>query len=62
MAFLQALESDVVRENLSHWIDLVFGFKQKGKEALASINVFHPATYYGFDLSTISDPVARRAR
>jgi hypothetical protein len=58
----QALESDYVRENLNQWIDLIFGYKQKGKEALEAINVFHPATYYGFDLNSIMDPVQREAR
>ncbi len=58
----QALESDHVREHLCHWIDLVFGYKQKGKEAVAAVNVFHPSTYYGFDLNTIKDPVQRSAR
>lgn len=39
----QALESEFVRKNLHHWIDLIFGFKQKGKAAIEAINVFHPA-------------------
>lgn len=38
-----ALEADIVREVLSYWIDLVFGFRQTGKSAVEAINVFHPA-------------------
>ena len=58
----QALESFWVQKNLHHWIDLIFGYQQKGAAAVEAINVFHPATYYGFDLSTIQDPVQRQAR
>ena len=32
-------------QELSHWIDLVFGYKQTGQEAKDAVNVFHPATY-----------------
>lgn len=39
----QALESDIIRKQLHYWIDLIFGFKQKGNAAVSAINVFHPA-------------------
>ncbi|KAM6218970.1 lysosomal-trafficking regulator isoform 2-T2 [Rhynchocyon petersi] len=57
----QALESDCVSQNICQWIDLVFGYKQKGKASVQAINVFHPATYFGMDVSAVEDPVQRRA-
>jgi hypothetical protein len=42
----QALESEIVRKNLNHWIDLIFGFKQNGNAAIDAINVFHPAVSF----------------
>ncbi|XP_019382698.1 PREDICTED: lysosomal-trafficking regulator isoform X1 [Gavialis gangeticus] len=57
----QTLESDHVSQTICHWIDLVFGYKQKGKASVQAINVFHPATYFGMDVSAVEDPVQRRA-
>uniref|UniRef100_A0A8C9TXB8 Lysosomal trafficking regulator n=1 Tax=Scleropages formosus TaxID=113540 RepID=A0A8C9TXB8_SCLFO len=57
----QALESDLVSQTLCQWIDLVFGIKQKGKAAVQAVNVFHPATYFGVDVSAVEDPVQQRA-
>ncbi|XP_011866548.1 PREDICTED: lysosomal-trafficking regulator isoform X3 [Vollenhovia emeryi] len=61
LAHRAALESDIVREVLPYWIDLVFGFRQTGRPAIEAINVFHPATYYGFDVEQITDPLERQA-
>jgi len=57
----QALESDHVTANLHKWIDLVFGHKQTGQAAFDAVNVFHPATYFGMDPSTVADPLKRVA-
>lgn len=56
----EALECDHVSENLHHWIDLIFGFKQRGPEAIKADNLFYYLTYEGaVDLEAIADRVER---
>ena len=42
-----SLESNFTNENIHNWIDLIFGYKQQGKEAIESNNVFHNLSYQG---------------
>ena len=59
---LQALECDYVSTHLHEWIDLIFGYKQTGEEALKAHNVFHHLFYEGaVDIDKIEDPVKRNA-
>ncbi|GMI75866.1 Beach-Domain Homolog C2 [Hibiscus trionum] len=57
-----ALESEHVSAHLHEWIDLIFGYKQRGKEAISANNVFSYITYEGaVNIDKISDPVQQRA-
>ena len=57
-----ALESAHTSQRLSEWIDLIFGYAQRGPRAVAATNVYVHLTYAGaVDLASISDPVAREA-
>jgi hypothetical protein len=58
----QALESEWVSQHLHAWVDLVFGYKQRGPAAVAADNVFYYLTYAGgVDIDAIEEPALRKA-
>jgi len=49
-----------VSKSVNHWIDLIFGYKQKGKLAVDALNVFYYITYEdGLDLNSVMTESAR---
>ena len=58
----EALESKYVSEHIHLWIDLIFGYRQRGPAAKSALNLFMPLTYSGeVDLDAITDPMLRAA-
>ena len=39
------LESDIISYNINNWIDLVFGYKARGKDAELANNIFTESSY-----------------
>uniref|UniRef100_A0A8C2FWZ2 Neurobeachin-like 2 n=1 Tax=Cyprinus carpio TaxID=7962 RepID=A0A8C2FWZ2_CYPCA len=67
--FIQGALSDLklcriehVSAHLHEWIDLIFGYKQRGPEAVEALNVFYYCTYEGaVDLDAIANETERKA-
>ena len=45
----EMLESPEISENIHNWIDLIFGYKQKGKEAKKIYNLFAKESYEEYE-------------
>jgi hypothetical protein len=45
LIFKKILESAKISQNLNYWIDLIFGYKMNGIEAIKSYNTFRKACY-----------------
>jgi hypothetical protein len=52
----RSFEKDAVSNKLNNWIDLIFGYKQKGKAAVEAMNIYFPLTYENaINLEKVSD-------
>lgn len=46
-------ESDYASEHIHEWIDLIFGYKQRGQAGIDADNLFYHLTYEGKKISRI---------
>ena len=53
----EALESDYVSDHLHEWIDLIFGYKQRGEEAIKVQHVIHYFSLYIAILHRYNPPI-----
>ena len=46
VSFTERLRKDLnLNQNIDKWIDLIFGEKSRGQQAILALNVFHPTVY-----------------
>ncbi|GJP81202.1 hypothetical protein CLOP_g11369 [Closterium sp. NIES-67] len=58
----EALESEWVSAHLHRWIDLIFGYQQRGLAAMEADNVFYYLTYENaVDMDALTSPIDRAA-
>ena len=57
------MESEDVSKSLNEWIDLIFGYKQKGKEAEENFNVYYYLTYEEYaDLDDDEEDIYKKSK
>jgi hypothetical protein len=55
----KALESEFISSRIHHWIDLIWGYKQTGKDAADADNLFYPYLYESvWSLPLADEPVS----
>ena len=57
----KVLEDQITRSNISNWIDLNFGYKQTGHEAISSLNLYNPLSYQNKNYNINSEYAKTRA-
>lgn len=59
----QILESEDCASTINHWIDLLFGMKQRGEAAKVNYNIYYYLTYedYSDMLNETNDEVYRKS-